>query len=306
MDNSITNKMIFNRMGWIFNILLFFSAVNPAVILMILYVANPALQNNMAISLLIVYASMYLIGFPIMLLAAKELPEFPEAEKPMPRKISVGTMVALYPICMAVMGILSITTTIIESILGRSGTVTTLDLIADNHSVWVMFFCGVIVAPIMEEVIYRRFIYKRLGYFGVFTYVIWSSVIFGLIHMNFGQSVYAGALGVIFAMMMYYTGSVKYSLFMHMAVNFTGGIGIGNIILRSGNETTVRIYSGCNVVLILIGTILGICFLIRNYSRLKAQITNRRAVRLQEMFLNPGTLVFSLVCLFFIVVAFFT
>ena len=82
----------------------------------------------------------------------------------------------------------------------------------------------VIVAPIVEELIFRKIVIDRLSVFGDRNAIIFSSVAFGLIHVNLYQFFYATALGFILGYVYTKTRNVKYSIFMHMLINFLGSV----------------------------------------------------------------------------------
>ena len=90
--------------------------------------------------------------------------------------------------------------------------------------VWLIILLMVIVAPIVEELIFRKIIIDRLSVFGDRNAIIFSSVAFGLIHVNLYQFFYATALGFILGYVYTKTRNVKYSIFMHMLINFLGSV----------------------------------------------------------------------------------
>ncbi len=61
-----------------------------------------------------------------------------------------------------------------------------------------MEFCVVcLLAPMAEELLYRGIVYKRAkDWLGIWPGIIVSAVMFGLVHMNLVQFVYAGVFGI--------------------------------------------------------------------------------------------------------------
>ena len=49
--------------------------------------------------------------------------------------------------------------------------------------------------------------------------VVWSAILFGLMHMNFNQAPYAIALGIMMALVVEATGSTTMSFLVHMIFN---------------------------------------------------------------------------------------
>ena len=84
----------------------------------------------------------------------------------------------------------------------------------------VMLFMMAVFGPVCEEVAFRGILYR--GYLksgSALKAVLLSSLLFGLIHMNFNQAPYAFALGVAMALLMEATGSLWAPVLMHMVFN---------------------------------------------------------------------------------------
>lgn len=64
-----------------------------------------------------------------------------------------------------------------------------------------------VITPILEEVLYRGTAYQRLrGWLGIWPAVLLSSVLFGAMHLNLVQFLYAGLIGVLLAWLMEHFG----------------------------------------------------------------------------------------------------
>ena len=84
----------------------------------------------------------------------------------------------------------------------------------------VMLFMMAVFGPVCEELVFRGILYR--GYLksgNALKAVLLSSLLFGLIHMNFNQAPYAFALGVSMALLMEATGSLLAPVLMHMVFN---------------------------------------------------------------------------------------
>jgi len=84
----------------------------------------------------------------------------------------------------------------------------------------VMILVMGVIGPLSEEVVFRGVIfggYKRSG--NVFRAVVFSALLFGLMHMNFNQAAYAVFLGIVMAVLREATGSLWGSAVFHMTVN---------------------------------------------------------------------------------------
>lgn len=84
----------------------------------------------------------------------------------------------------------------------------------------VMLFMIGIFAPFSEEFIFRGIIfrgYKNSG--SVLQAIIWSAVLFGMMHLNFNQAAYAIAMGIMCALIVEASGSLWSSVIVHMVFN---------------------------------------------------------------------------------------
>lgn len=79
-----------------------------------------------------------------------------------------------------------------------------------------------IIVPIVEELLYRGIVYERAkDWLGARYAVIISAVIFGAIHMNLVQFIYASVFGLLLACFMEVSGNLFGAAAAHMAANLT-------------------------------------------------------------------------------------
>lgn len=78
-----------------------------------------------------------------------------------------------------------------------------------------------ILVPILEEVVFRGLVYGRLRRWLRMPWaVLWSAIIFGLMHMNIVQFVYAGFLGALMALCVERLGgSLRGAILAHIMAN---------------------------------------------------------------------------------------
>ncbi|MGI6006960.1 MAG: HAD hydrolase-like protein [Ruminococcus sp.] len=123
-----------------------------------------------------------------------------------------------------------------------------------NQSILMMILVVGVAAPIVEEVLFRGLVMKRIqDYLGTAWAVVLSALIFGVYHGNVVQFVYAGLLGLAFGMIMFRTNSLKVVITAHMAANLWSVLGsaLGQMLLMF-NEAAYYAMLGCFVVLALI------------------------------------------------------
>ncbi len=118
--------------------------------------------------------------------------------------------------------IVSIIAAIAISTLGEQ-VMDSYDTVAsaiDTSPMFMQILTVVISAPVCEELLMRGLIYKRLRSFAKpFTSALISSAIFGIIHGNWVQFVYAFAVGFVAAYVYEYTRNLFAPILFHMVAN---------------------------------------------------------------------------------------
>lgn len=83
----------------------------------------------------------------------------------------------------------------------------------------LLFLASVVVAPVCEELIFRKLLLNPLRVLGDGWAVALSALAFSLFHMNLFQTFYAFAIGLVFACVVLITGSIRDTILLHMFVN---------------------------------------------------------------------------------------
>ena len=76
-----------------------------------------------------------------------------------------------------------------------------------------------VVAPVAEEVIFRRLLLDRIRIFGDGAAILIGGAAFGLFHGNLNQTLYAFALGAVFTAIVLMTNRIRYTIAIHMVIN---------------------------------------------------------------------------------------
>lgn len=77
------------------------------------------------------------------------------------------------------------------------------------------------IPAVVEEIIFRGLIFNGYKKRNPLKAALLSAVLFGLIHMNINQFSYAFVIGIIFAFLVYVTGSIIPTIIAHFVVNGT-------------------------------------------------------------------------------------
>lgn len=189
----------------------------------VLIVLLAPFYEHPAFSVAVGSISMYLIAQPLSMIFFNRCEVTVPTEK---KKLSFLQVLGLISI--------SMTLTLVGSIIGNliiqwistfPGTEASNPVSDSTQStpLWAILLFMVILAPICEELLFRRVIINRLRRYGDLPAILISGAIFGVIHGNFSQVFYATLLGFFFGFIYVKTGRLRYSIFLHIFINFMGG-----------------------------------------------------------------------------------
>ena len=166
---------------------------------------------------------LYLIGFPCAYLVLRRLPKgVPSADTMGAKNVTVGLMVSL-ALMMVGNYIGNAFIIFMESLMGRT-LLNPVETATVGQAWWMnLIFVG-ILAPIVEEIFFRKVVCDRLLVLGEGYTIVLSAALFGLAHGNLFQFFYAFLLGAFFALIYVKTGCLRYSIAYHIVVNVLGGV----------------------------------------------------------------------------------
>ena len=106
------------------------------------------------------------------------------------------------------------------SMLFVENTVSALSDDVVAMPMWVMILSIGLLGPFIEEIVFRGVMlqsYQRTG--RIIGSIVLSSVLFGMMHMNFNQFAYGAVMGVMLALLVEATGTVLASFIAHAVFN---------------------------------------------------------------------------------------
>ena len=255
---------------------------------------------------------MYLISMPIASLLLLTIP----AKAPQKRKLNPLMWFGFLFLCFALTYFANYLGQYVTSWLSQGTNVEVENELAEMTSVaplWVnLVFVG-ILAPIFEELFYRKVIINRLRRYGDLPAILISGLIFGLTHGNFSQVFYTIVVGMLLGFIYIRTGSVLYTISIHAAFNMIGGVYTAELMRRMGEDGApvegdqvgmimLLAYSAFVILALVIGTIFFICN-VRRFKRSlqKGEYTLSFDKWMNALVINPGMWVFlAIVALMFV------
>ena len=187
--------------------------------------AYDILTNNVYIYWLVSFAPTYVVGFPIFLLITRNIKSMPGQKK----KMRVSEFLSLFLIAELALTVGSlIGTTFSEffAILTNKEATNVVDELVSDAPILLIILVVVIIAPIVEELVFRKILLDKLSRYGSGVAITVTSIAFGLFHTNFDQFFYAVGLGFILGFIYLKTKNIVYPIIMHMLVNFMGSVAI--------------------------------------------------------------------------------
>lgn len=120
----------------------------------------------------------------------------------------------------------NITVSLIAAFMPKSwvdALTSSTDMVSTGQPFWLLLLGTGLLVPIMEELTFRYGMFKTLAQRNVAVAYIASSIIFGLMHGNPIQMVYATLLGLLLAYVYTKTENIWYPIILH-AVNNTSSL----------------------------------------------------------------------------------
>lgn len=310
-------KKVFSRIGLALCVV---SAVT--IVLQVIWFRIPGLGESSWGMWLGTFVPLYLVGVPLGLLVMKNLPAETPEDHPLGGKNFI--IFLLIGFCLMYGGNLVGT---LLSLLLSGGTAENglMSYVMDSNPVKILMM--VVLAPTIEEYIFRKQLIDRTARYGEKTAVFLSALTFGLMHQNLFQFFYAFGLGLVFAYIYTRTGRLRYSVGLHAIINFFGSV-VAPLILSmvdldalmnmdpNATEEELMLLMGDMLpglvayllyALALIAlAIAGLVLLILHCRKLvwrEAKTPLPRGTVVQTVYRNLGMILFILLCLSMIVIS---
>lgn len=127
-----------------------------------------------------------------------------------------------------------------------------------TKDLWMEIVTLCIIGPLAEELVYRGFVYQRLRREGSQTVAAaGSALLFGLMHFNLVQCVYAFVLGILLAHITERTGGLAAAAAAHMAANLVSVLWTETDWLDVLNQSGSRQYAAAVICVVLMGIFLS-------------------------------------------------
>ena len=307
-----TYKKHFSLLGLMYFLgALIIIGVQVAVSMLVLAFA-PSLLDNPNLSLLVSMLPTYTIAFPLTSLLIRQVPGVQMKKHNMKPTQLLGAFAISYALMYLSNLAGQFFTNIIGIIKGSPVDDAIADLVSELNPL-TAFFVMVLLAPALEEWIFRKLLVDRTIRYGEGTAIFLSGLMFGLFHGNLNQFVYTFLIGAFWAFIYVKTGRLRYTIYLHMALNFMGSVGslffLGAISTLEGGSSAMNGFHFLLGMLIPLGIVIpylivvfglvisGIVLLVTNWKRFRLipdELFIPKEKRFSVIFLNVGMILYVL------------
>lgn len=293
-------RKVFSRVGFAFFVLAVIYLLTQRAVM---YAVNWAFPGGLNSSLLIyaaVLLPMYLVATPVCLVFLRRVEPRPMKQK----SITFGYFLALLLMCIPIIYLgmyLGVkVTSLIDEYTGYNSSESLNKLIIGSDLLSNFIFLG-LLAPIIEEILFRKLLIDRIVKYGEGIAVFTSALMFGLFHGNFTQFFFAFGVGLLFAYIYCRTGKIRYSIALHMIINMVNSVFIPFIIskidmnavlrllrMKEDNPNSTAITEAAMPGLLVLGLLAGSLLLLGIIGLVLLIITRKRFVLEKAEFPIPG------------------
>ncbi len=229
-DHLRRARRAYSRAGWALTVMLavwyaaatVFQLLGTLLLPDLLGIEVEKLVNSAMFSVLTGTLPLYVFGVPALCLTLLGMP----TERPQKQRFGAGqfTIAFFVAIGLAIVG--NMIGSMLMSVIGGFSGYEFSNMLeqALDMPLWMNVICMVVLAPVFEELIFRKLLMDRLLPYGELGAIIMTSLLFGAIHGNFYQFFYAALLGALLAYVYLRSGKLWVSMLLHALFNLLGGV----------------------------------------------------------------------------------
>lgn len=227
-------KKFFSKIGVNYLILGITALIFQILIINILNITTPIYLSDINFLTFLSSICNYILPFPLFYWLMKKL----DVKKPEKNSINIKTFIIYIGITLTLMWIGNLIGLGITALLSSSmhtDIANPVQQLINSTDIWLNLILISIMAPIFEEILFRKFLIDRTIKYGAKVSIILSAVIFALFHGNLNQFFYALLMGGFFAYVYIKTAKITYTIILHIIINLMGSV-ISLIIASSVNN----------------------------------------------------------------------
>ena len=324
MDELLRDRIertIFSRLGIGLSLMIFATSIFSDTAFSLMEFFAPEIMGDINATMAVSMLTLYFVGIIMYFILKNWVPGNPISNPEDQEPVKIGPMgfVRLVLICLGLGFILNLATIIMNFIKNSRNNFAELrehtrqyleygytvapeppalvetdplmDILGGMNPLVLIIFV-VLFTSIFEEYIFRKLLYDKLIVFGGKVFIIVSSLMFALFHVNQHQLLYTFGIGLVFAGVMYFTKKVSYCILLHMFFNLFG------VLALQGMSLPPRLMA--SYYLFHLGmVILGIVFLVKGLKAIgltiKGELGEVNIGKVKSIFINPGMIIFVMI-----------
>lgn len=283
----------FSRLGWALFALMLSMLIVQIVGAAAAGLLAPGLLHSPTFLWVLSVGSVYGVGFPAFCLVLRGTPQ-PRLTKYRP--LSPVRFLQVYVISLCFMYLTNYLTLTLMGLIGllRGEAVSNPVDQMGSYSPVLSLLLGCVIAPVTEELMFRRLLLNRLQPYGDRFALVASALCFGLFHGNLNQFFYAVAIGLVLGWVALRTGRLWQNMLLHAMINFLA-VGVVPLLELWGDTGELVL-----AALVLAAIVLGLVFfksLARFVQFSPGVISLSEGWKWRVFFENPGVVCFCLLSL---------
>lgn len=189
------------------------------------------------------------------------------------KKMSLGTFGKILCIFMGVQLVCEPIFWIMEKFFNVFGysVATSMELACADETTFFMTLYAAIIGPIVEEVVYRGFVTESLQKYGKIFVIAISSVLFGVMHGNLPQSVFAFVAGMILGYV-----ALEYSIWWSILLHILNNGVFGELLYFLLSGLSEQLQNGIMWAISIIFFLLGCFFVWRSRSAVQDYVIKHK------------------------------
>lgn len=156
------------------------------------------------------------------------------------------------------------------NLIGYSA-VADIEAASEISTTFSMFLYASVVGPIVEELIYRGFVLRSFQKYGKIAAIIISSILFGVMHANIPQGMFAFAVGLVLGYV-----AIEYSIWWAIALHIFNNCIFNDLFGMALSGLNEQMQNMISIVVIVFFGIAGGFILWKNRHRIKKFIEENR------------------------------
>lgn len=253
-------------------------------------------RYNMDLMILLNDVCIYGLGLPVLLAVGGLIPD--GAALPLRPKRTVSPKLFAKFACVGYAGlyiasfVTSLILMVVRIFMGQSPVDNTMGEMIEAMSPLASLILVAILPAVLEELVFRAYLYKKLIRFGELPYIVLSGFFFATYHTNFDQFLYAFVMGCWAAYMLCRTGTALYGMMLHLLINFYSSNVITEVL---GSDIAATLLGWLMLAVVVVGVVFFVR-MSRNLFVRRSEQTPTSAM-VQKAIVSPGMIIWLLVFL---------